>query len=220
MNSLIPEYIGWDSSVSIHYEETVLYWSPCSLNYCLVHSGEFHPNNLQYSSDHHFGCLSLQLETMHYKTHSSDLLWDPLNRRRPKLARTTSFINSLDNALVLPFTVSGPSPATISSDQNIQSVYCYFCWPLNSLPMPGISLDQQHTDQHIFINSLDNALVLPYTVSGPSPATISSDQNIQSVYCYFCWPLNSLPMPGISLDQQYTDQYIFHIMLHQHGLIN
>ena len=28
-----------------------VYWSPCSLNYCLVHSGEFHPNNLQYNPE-------------------------------------------------------------------------------------------------------------------------------------------------------------------------
>ena len=88
------QWIHWFPGIYSHLDGTrpfpytlkrSVYWSPCSLNYCLVHSGEFHPNNLQYNSDHHFGHLSLRLETMHYKTHSSDLLWDPLNRRRPKM---------------------------------------------------------------------------------------------------------------------------------------
>ena len=102
INSLIPGNIfafGWDSSVSIHYEQMkgLLYCNPCSLNYCRIHSGEFHSNNLQFKSDGRqllSGYLSLRFKTL---IQVSDLLWDPLNRRRPKLARTTSFINSLDN---------------------------------------------------------------------------------------------------------------------------
>ena len=103
------QWIHWFPGIYSHLDETrrypytlkrSVYWSSCSLNYCLVHSGEFHPNNLQYNSDHHFGYLSLRLETMHYTPYSSDLLWDPLNKRRPKLARNTKFINSvkIDNA--------------------------------------------------------------------------------------------------------------------------
>ena len=56
------QWIHWFPGIYSHLDETrpfpytlkrSVYWSPCSLNYCLVHSGEFHPCNLQYNSDYH-----------------------------------------------------------------------------------------------------------------------------------------------------------------------
>ena len=54
------QWIHWFPGIYSHVDETrpfpytmkiVLYCSPCSLAYCRIDSGEFHPNNLQFKSD-------------------------------------------------------------------------------------------------------------------------------------------------------------------------